>query len=146
MSRFVVDASVAVKWAVPEVHSEAAARLLAEGHAWIAPDLLWLECGNIVWKKLRGGSIAMKEARAILATLRRVRMETVASLPLLDLAFEIAAAHGRTVYDGAYVALAVTRRCPLITADERLFNALKDSAYRAHVRWIAALPAREAAP
>ena len=37
MSVFVVDASVVVKWFVPEIHSDAARRLLVLPHEYIAP-------------------------------------------------------------------------------------------------------------
>ena len=40
MSRVVVDASVAVKWFLPEIHSEAALRYLDGDYERVAPDLL----------------------------------------------------------------------------------------------------------
>jgi predicted nucleic acid-binding protein len=39
VSAFVVDASVVVKWFVPEIHSDAARRLLVLPHEYVAPDL-----------------------------------------------------------------------------------------------------------
>lgn len=39
--RVVVDDSVAIKWFVPEIHAEAARRLLREGITLLAPDLIW---------------------------------------------------------------------------------------------------------
>ena len=39
-AHFVVDASVAIKWFVPEIHAEAARRLLREGITLLAPDLI----------------------------------------------------------------------------------------------------------
>jgi predicted nucleic acid-binding protein len=50
---FVVDASLVVKWFVPEVHSEAARRWLEASHDYIAPDLVFPEAGNAIWKKIR---------------------------------------------------------------------------------------------
>ena len=52
---------------------------------------------------------------------------------LLDQAMEIATAVQRSVYDSLYVALAMRLNTDLITADERLFNALG-----AHfpIRWL----------
>jgi predicted nucleic acid-binding protein len=48
----------------------------------------------------------------------------VNGIPLLRDAYLMAAAFGRTVYDCMYVTLAVMSGAPLITADERLANAL----------------------
>jgi len=53
----------------------------------------------------------------------------------LNRAFQIATDHGRTVYDSLYVALAVQAKTHLITADERLANAL---AARFPVKWLGA--------
>ena len=46
MSRYTIDASVAVKWFVAEVHSEAAARWLDFNPVLVAPDLLFAEAGR----------------------------------------------------------------------------------------------------
>jgi predicted nucleic acid-binding protein len=46
----VVDASVTIKWFVPEPLSDEADRLLGGGDALFAPDLLLLEFGNTLWK------------------------------------------------------------------------------------------------
>jgi predicted nucleic acid-binding protein len=51
VSDFVVDASVAVKWFVPEIYDAQALRLLSGSHQLVAPDLLYVEAGNILWKK-----------------------------------------------------------------------------------------------
>jgi predicted nucleic acid-binding protein len=40
------------------------------------------------------------------------------------------------VYDSVYVALAVALDCPLVTADERLVNALAIGSLASHVLWI----------
>jgi predicted nucleic acid-binding protein len=48
----------------------------------------------------------------------------------------MAAAFERTVYDSMYVTLAVISGAPLITADERLANAL---ASRFPVRWLGSM-------
>ena len=48
MSVFVVDASVVVKWFVPEVHSDASQRLLILPHEYVAPDLLFAEAANAI--------------------------------------------------------------------------------------------------
>jgi predicted nucleic acid-binding protein len=53
MTPHVVDASIVIKWFVDEVHSEAARSLQEDQYELSAPDLLWPECGNILWKKVR---------------------------------------------------------------------------------------------
>ena len=58
-----------------------------------------------------------------------------ARLPLAG-ALEIAMQMGRTVYNSLYLALAVAEGCPLVTADERLFNSLQGTPLAAHVLWV----------
>ncbi|MEK6604283.1 MAG: type II toxin-antitoxin system VapC family toxin, partial [Nitrospirota bacterium] len=57
MTRLVVDASVAVKWLVPEIHADAARRILSPNNELLAPDLIWAEVGNVIWKKWRCGEV-----------------------------------------------------------------------------------------
>ena len=47
--KWVVDASVAAKWLVPEADSPLAEALLDDD--LLAPDLLFAEVGNILWNK-----------------------------------------------------------------------------------------------
>ena len=53
-----VDASVVVKWFVPESLSEEARLLLDYPHDFQAPDILLAEFGNTIWKKFRRGEVA----------------------------------------------------------------------------------------
>ena len=78
----------------------------------------------------------MSAAEKALQTVEECDFPTVPSRPLLNQALAIAAAYDRTVYDSTYVALAIVSGYPLITADERLANAL---AAHAPVRWLGSL-------
>lgn len=124
MTPVVVDSSVAVKWFVPETLSEAASRLLDGSFELWAPDLLVAEVGNTLWKKVARAELAVEEARAVLAAFAQVPLTLVSSKGLIEAALEIAAAYRRTVYDSLYLALAVACDCVLVTADDRLVNAL----------------------
>lgn len=125
MSVFVVDASVVVKWFVPEIHSEAARRLLTLPNEYFAPDLLFAETANTIWKKIRRGELEAEDGRRLVADIGRVAVETVSCRALAEDAHALATATGRTVYDALYVALAVRLNTRLITADDRLEAALR---------------------
>jgi predicted nucleic acid-binding protein len=115
----VVDASVAVKWLLPEPGRPLARRLLTEGEPLCAPDLLLAEVGNALWKNIRRGMPAgpLREAWALLppSFQRLVPMGELAAA-----AFDLALRHDHPVYDCFYVALARRESAPLITADARL--------------------------
>ena len=137
MSIFVVDASVVVKWFVPEIHSEAARRLLTSPHEYVAPDLLLAETANTIWKKIRRKELKLEEGRRLVADIGRSAVETVSCRALAGDAHALANATGQTVYDALYVALAVRLNTRLITADDRLAGALGNvPALRGHVQLV----------
>lgn len=124
MTRIVVDASVAVKWFLPEPHSQEALCLLDEGWELLAPDLLWSEVGNILWKRWRRGELADENAHAILQDLRRVPFRIHPADEIAEAAWSLASRLGRSFYDSLYLALAASQSCSLVTADRRLWNAV----------------------
>jgi len=136
MKRLVVDASVAVKWFVPEIHSTAAARLLEPEHLLSAPDLIGPELGNTIWKKVRRQELTSREAAQILNAFPSVGVEIYPSSALLVSAFELAVALDRTVYDSLYLALAVAQDRALVTADQRFYGSVIESTFASHIRWI----------
>jgi predicted nucleic acid-binding protein len=136
MRKVVVDTSVAVKWFVPEVHSDTAVRLLELEIVLCAPDLIGPELANTLWKKTRRGEISRGEADEILAAFDNLPLEIVPTKLLLPAAFEIAMTLDRTVYDSVYVALAVAQECSLFTADRKFHSAVLTSPLAAHVRWV----------
>lgn len=139
MTRHVVDASVAIKWFVEEEHAEAARVLLGDEYELLAPELLLLEFGNILRKKVQRDELETPEARLIRDGLEKQPIDLFSSSLLLEPALEIAFETGRTVYDSCYLALAILSDAELVTADERLFNALKDGPHRRHLVWVADL-------
>ncbi|HSB61465.1 MAG TPA: type II toxin-antitoxin system VapC family toxin [Vicinamibacteria bacterium] len=138
MSTFVVDANVVAKWFVPERLTEEAIGLLDDEHDLASPDLLWPEIGNVLWKKCRAGELTRREAARILQALDRCSLTVFPSRLVLEGALEIALGTGRSVYDSIYLALAVALECRLVTADERLVNALAGGPLAAHVLWVGA--------
>ena len=143
MTACILDASVAAKWFLPpsgETLCQEALRLLDDYSTGrlrlLVPDLFWPEFGNILWKAARIGRISRESAELSLVALAERSISTAPTRALLRTAFAIATAFDRTVYDGVYVALAVASNAPLVTADERLANAL---AAQFPIRWLGAL-------
>ena len=124
MSTLVVDASVVVKWFVPEIHSDAARRLLTLPHEHFAPDLVFAETANTIWKKIRRGELTAEHGRRLVTDIGRMAVETIPCRLLAADAHELANATGRTVYDSLYFALAIRLKTRMLTADERLAAAV----------------------
>jgi|HubBroStandDraft_2_1064218.scaffolds.fasta_scaffold91921_3 predicted nucleic acid-binding protein len=140
MSLVVVDASVATKWFLPETGEPLAEQALAwldkydnKEVRFVVPDLFYVEIASAIWRAVRVGRISRAFGERAVMLLVEREIATVPSLELLDSAYQIATAHQRTVYDSLYVALAVQTKTQLITADERLANAL---AAHFPVKWL----------
>jgi predicted nucleic acid-binding protein len=138
MDYSVVDSSVAIKWLVTEPYSTEARRVLDEYQSGaltlLAPDLIYAEVGNIVWKKHRFQGLAAADAQLIIDAFRALTFTITPTSALLDDAYRLAVTHHRTVYDAMYLALSAREQCRLVTADEKLVNALGPSFPR--IVWI----------
>ena len=127
---FIADSSVGVAWAVHSQASEVTDQLLekvAAGTPLVVPTLWPFEVANSLMILLRRKRILAEERHRALGALAR--------LPLvLDdegcrLAFEriseLAADHGLSVYDAAYLELALRRQLPLASRDAALRRAAR---------------------
>lgn len=119
----VVDASVAVKWLVVEEDS-ADARGLLDDEELHAPRLLVSEVANAVWRKVRLDQVDGRAAGQLLATISDMPVRWHADETICADAIRLAIAHDRPVYDLMYLALAQRLGVRVVTADQRLVNAL----------------------
>jgi predicted nucleic acid-binding protein len=129
----VVDASVAVQWVLPEPQSDRANALLLNGEALVAPDLVYAEIGNAIWKRGVQGEISAVDAIQALATAVGLFTTLLPMAELAARATELAIALKHPIYDCFYIALAEREKAPLITADKRLV-AVGKQAKRVEVR------------
>ncbi len=136
----VIDASVLIKFYVPEILSDRAEQLLAnvdDGDVEVsAPDLIYPEAGNIIWKKHRLRELTRNEAEEIIAALLSLPIKIEATKPLIPLAVDIATAYGITVYDALYVSLARVYDTTIITADRKLVEALAKTDLKDSITWL----------
>ena len=136
MTTVVVDASVAVKWYVPEVHTLEAEKLLNNTYEIHAPELMLPEFGNIVWKKVRKKDLTELEATQIIKAFGIQSIAFHSHQSLLKAAFTGALLSGQTVYDWSYLALAISLSCQFVTADERFYKALENTKLKKHLIWV----------
>lgn len=126
MTGLVLDASVAIKWVAPEALSDAAIALLDQ-RPLVAPDLLVAECANILWKKVRRDEMEHETAQLAAKAIERVDIELVPMRLLLAESVKLAIEIDHPAYDCIYLAVALQRDLPLVTADARLVTALRES-------------------
>jgi predicted nucleic acid-binding protein len=124
--KYVLDASVALKWVLSESDSPAANKLREEFtrdvHELVAPDTFLAEVAHALTKAERRGLIGAGQASLLLGDILTTRPDLHAFVPLLARAAELATQARIGVYDCLYVGLAEREQCPLVKADQRLVN------------------------
>ena len=122
--RFVVDASVAVKWLVVEEDADVAQELATSGQEMHAPRLMASEVANALWRKARAGEIERRAAGVLLANVPDMPVRWGADELVSADAVRLALALDRPIYDCVYLALAHRIGAVMLTADLRFANAL----------------------
>lgn len=121
---FVLDASIAAAWFLPDEQHDAADRLMSDLSTTfgLVPTLFWFETRNLFLMAERRGRLRPGEALLLMTQLRGLSLEDAGSggdSLILDLASQ----YGLTGYDASYVALAKTQDLPLATADRKMADA-----------------------
>ena len=128
----VVDASVSAAWFLPDEATElteAALHATATSDIWV-PALWLLEIGNLLLSAQRRKRIDDAKRRELIAGAAALRLH-VDREPVSMIDLDTLAAHYRlTVYDAAYLELALRRRLTLATLDAALLAALPAAGVR----------------
>ncbi|MGH8428812.1 MAG: type II toxin-antitoxin system VapC family toxin [Solimonas sp.] len=133
-AEFVLDASAAIAWASPDEFPPAPLSRAIESGVAVVPALWLYEVHHVLHMLRRRGRISDGDYADCNGAIMALRVEVdpperrriEAELPPLAQAF------GLTVYDAAYLELALHRRIPLATLDE----ALRKAAVKAKVKLI----------
>jgi predicted nucleic acid-binding protein len=137
LNRIVIDASVAVKWFLPEEDSDAARALLRAGHELLAPELLYAEAGSVFRKRALRGEFDEASGSNMLAWLMEIRIDVRPHKPLAESAWRISTQYGQSFYDSLYLALALGSDARLVTADQRFYNAISRTPLASHITGVA---------
>lgn len=125
----VADASVVVKWFLPEPLRPEGLKLLfahREGNLVVAaPDFVRLEIGSVLTKRVRRQELTASQARQALAYLDEYSPVLFDTRPLLASAVELSLQRQQALYDCLYLALALERRCEFVTADQRFHASMR---------------------
>lgn len=115
----VVDASVLTNAFTDDgpVGTHSRTELARDAH-WAAPEHLVVEVFSAVRGRWLGKKISEKRAVDALAAMTATTIDLVATAPLLKRMWELRS--NVSGYDAAYVAVAETFECSLVTADARL--------------------------
>jgi predicted nucleic acid-binding protein len=132
-----VDASVAALWYFPEEHTARAESLLEVAKLeLLAPGLLHVEMAGLVRERVRRGEIDGLLAERILVALRKAPLEVRPTSELAQDALGLMLREGLSLHDAFYLALAAQAGCPVVTADRRLLEQVRNGPREASVLWI----------
>lgn len=122
--KYVLDASVALKWVLTEPDAAKALQIRADFqtalHELLAPDIFPVEVSHALTRAERRGLIAVGDADRHLLNILSTAPRFHPTLPILRRAVSISSAARFGVYDCLYVVLAEREGCELLTADTRL--------------------------
>jgi predicted nucleic acid-binding protein len=139
---YVLDASVAFKWEVPEIDSAKAIQLRDEvrrgSHAIIAPDVFPVEVAHAMTRAERQGRVSAADGWRLWLAIMADAPALHACAQLLPRAYAISSAVRIGIYDCLYVALAESEGCEFITSDSKLLANL--SQHFPFIRDLASFP------
>ncbi len=129
--QLVLDASAGIKLFVREEHSGAIEGLLSDETLVLhVPDLFFIECTNVLWKKVTRGGYDVRDAMRAISKMGALAPQVTSTGQLALAAFQIADTLGISAYDACYVALAASLSITLVTADNRLANKLRETSHQ----------------
>lgn len=123
---FVVDASVAACWLLPDEtdHRADAAFDRFPTDTALAPSLWWFEMRNIFLLSERRGRLNSARTEQLFSLLNKMPIE-IDRHPNETELMTLARRHKLTAYDAAYLELALRQHLPLATLDSALMRAAK---------------------
>ena len=124
---WVIDASVTMPWFFPDEATPFTERLLdalGEQGLW-APALWVLECTNVLQSAQRRRRIDARRRAQIAAELVQLPVRLDPATPDFVTLDRLAALHGLSACDAAYLELALRRSLVLVSLDERLVAAAR---------------------
>lgn len=130
MTTFVLDASAWLRLflndgpAVPGL-DQAAQDVEIGAASFIAPELIVVEAGHALVRKVRRKQIRAADWPALWQDMRRVPIDLLSADPHIDDALALAVRHNLSVYDAIYLTIAVHIGAKLFTADEALQTAAR---------------------
>jgi predicted nucleic acid-binding protein len=123
----VIDSSATLAWIYPEEATEPVGQVfdrVVESGAWV-PSLWWLEVANVLEMgvRRRRHDAAFRDASLADLALLPILLDPETHTQAWAATLELAARHLLTLYDAAYLELALRRRLPLATLDGDLRTA-----------------------
>jgi predicted nucleic acid-binding protein len=125
---FVLDASVTLSWALEDTEQPVAlqAQMRIVGEPAYVPAIWWFEVRNVLLVNERRQRVTQQDTSMFLRSLSRMQI-LVDREPVDQNVLMLARTHRLTIYDAAYLELALREALPLATLDRALATAARAS-------------------
>jgi predicted nucleic acid-binding protein len=123
---FVLDASVAAGWILPDEQNESSNALMRGLNAEpaIVPSLFWFEVRNLFLIAERRGRLNPGGALGAMIQLRNLGIQEAASDDD-EFVLKLARRHALSAYDASYLALSLAHQIPIATRDKKMTAAAR---------------------
>jgi len=129
LSACVIDASIALSWCFEDEATPETDRLFecVRDEGAVVPGLWHLELGNVLLQAEKRKRITMEDVatRLRLISVLPIRIDPETSAKAWQDTLSLARVEGLTIYDAAYLELAIRSGLPLLTKDEQLAQAAR---------------------
>lgn len=136
MSLYVVDASFAIKWLLPEKDTDKALSLLENLQRFFIPDLFLIESDSIISKKVRRRELKVSDATGLREKVRKFPYILIPYKDISKFALELSSTMAISHYDACYLAVAIEYEGVLFTADVRMADGLDKTPFSDYVQCI----------
>lgn len=135
----VIDSGILLKAYFPDEEGHKEAQNLIKDYArgsitFFAPTLITYEIINACLVASRMARFPKKRIKELIEAMLGIELVKEDIESIKDRIFDISSKYSISAYDGAYIALAESRRMPFLTADKKLFNKLKN--HFSFIKWI----------
>ncbi len=135
----VVDSGVLLKAYFPDEEGHTEAQSLVSDYArgkitFYAPSLITYEIINACLVASRMARFPKNKAKELMDEILEIEIVREDIDHLKGRIFDISSKHNRSAYDGAYIAIAESKKIPFLTGDKKLFNSVKQ--HFPFIKWI----------
>jgi predicted nucleic acid-binding protein len=131
----VVDATVILKWYLPEIYSDESRKLLDHFEIYTV-DVAISQVATALWKRLKTGEVKAHQGKRIVANLVRLPIHFVAASLLANNAIELSSYSTRTFNECLYFVLALREQTKLVTADFSWYTMMSTGKLKGHVGFV----------
>jgi predicted nucleic acid-binding protein len=131
----VVDASVIVKWYLPELYSEDALALL-DRYQVVTVDTVVAQIGSVLWKRIKPGEMRAQEGRDIMRNLVNLPIRFCPASVLAANAIEFSSYTARTFNESLFFVLALREKTRLVTADFNWYTMLSNGKLKRYIGFV----------